>query len=180
MMLDKQDYVGALTVLAQLIERAERLGHLRRLAEWLKLQAMSHWLAGTKDKSKQSISKALEIACSQNYYRLFVDDIGVLSPILSYVEVSSKGSSYHAFLQVLSNKKTPTDEVVLSSSIDPLTAKETAIIKKLEQGSANKDIAAELYISEGTLKWHLHNIYSKLQVKNRSSAVLVAREQGYL
>ncbi|MFD2230110.1 LuxR C-terminal-related transcriptional regulator [Alkalimarinus sediminis] len=179
MMLDKQDYSGALTVLSPLRERAERFGHLRRLAEWLKLEAMSYWLAGKKDQSKQSIIRALEISSSQNYYRLFLDDLGELSPILTHAEASSKGSSYHAFLAALSSKIAPTEETV-ANGVDALTAKETVIIKKLEQGSTNKDIAAELFISEGTLKWHLHNIYSKLQVKNRSTAVIVAREQGYL
>ncbi|UZE96209.1 LuxR C-terminal-related transcriptional regulator [Alkalimarinus alittae] len=179
-MLDKQEYEGALMVLKQLIDRAEQFGHLRRLAEWLKLEAITYWLAGEKDPSKQAITKALGIASAQNYYRLFLDDVALLSPILKYAEAGAKGSSHHAFLQALLNKITPEEEGVVSNSVDALTVKETAIIKKLEQGSANKDIAAELYISEGTLKWHLHNIYSKLQVKNRSSAVLVAREQGYL
>lgn len=180
MMLDNQDYSGALTILAPLIERAERLGHLRRLAEWLKLEAISYWLADEKDKSTQSVVKALDISSTQNYFRLFLDDIELLSPILNRVEERSKGSIYHLFLQTLSTKRSPTEAAVGSNSVDALTTKETAIIKKLEQGLANKDIAAELFISEGTLKWHLHNIYSKLQVKNRSSAVIVAREQGYL
>lgn len=180
MMLDNQDYSGALTILAPLIERAERLGHLRRLAEWLKLEAISYWLADEKDKSTQSVVKALDISSTQNYFRLFLDDIELLSPILNRVEERSKGSIYHSFLQALSTKRSPTEAAVGSNGVDALTTKETAIIKKLEQGLANKDIAAELFISEGTLKWHLHNIYSKLQVKNRSSAVIVAREQGYL
>jgi len=73
------------------------------------------------------------------------------------------------------------DEVVEAPiGIDTLTVKETAIVKKLEQGSSNKEIAAQLFISEGTLKWHLHNIYSKLQVKNRTTAVVMARQKGYL
>ncbi len=180
MMFENQNYSGALSILISLIERAERFGHLRRLAEWLKLEAISYWLAGDKDKSRQSLIKALGIATTQNYYRLFLDDSALLAPILTYVGAGSKGTSYHSFLKVLSSKRPPEDDSVESNSVDALTTKETAIIKKLEQGSANKDIAAELYISEGTLKWHLHNIYSKLHVKNRSSAVLLAREKGYL
>lgn len=180
MMLESQDYSGVLSVLSRLIERAEKFGHLRRLAEWLKLESISYWLAGEKSRSAQSLIKALEIASTQNYFRLFLDDRALLSPILTYVEAKSKGSHYYSFLQALSNKSAPASQAVVSNNVEALTAKETVIIKKLAQGSANKDIAAELYISEGTLKWHLHNIYSKLQVKNRSSAVLVAREQGYL
>jgi LuxR family maltose regulon positive regulatory protein len=36
-------------------------------------------------------------------------------------------------------------------------------------------VAARLYVSEGTIKWHLHNVYEKLAVRNRSSAISVAR-----
>lgn len=184
MMFEKQDYAGALTVLGGLAERAERFGHLRRLAEWLKLEAIAYWHEGEKARACTSLAKALKIASTQNYFRLFLDDIKRLSPILASIEASAKGASYQSFLQVLSSKRGSADAnaVVagLTEGLDALTAKESAIMKKVEQGLTNKDIAAELYISEGTLKWHLHNIYSKLQVKNRSSAVVVAREQGYL
>jgi ATP/maltotriose-dependent transcriptional regulator MalT len=42
------------------------------------------------------------------------------------------------------------------------------------------EIAEAIFVSEGTLKWHLHNVYSKLNVRNRSGAMVRARALGLL
>jgi ATP/maltotriose-dependent transcriptional regulator MalT len=61
---------------------------------------------------------------------------------------------------------------------EQLTRREVSILKRLESGLSNKEIAEAIFVSEGTLKWHLHNVYSKLQVKNRSGAMARARTLG--
>jgi ATP/maltotriose-dependent transcriptional regulator MalT len=61
-----------------------------------------------------------------------------------------------------------------------LTRREVSILKRLDTGLSNKEIAEAIFVSEGTLKWHLHNIYSKLDVKNRSGAMMRARTIGVL
>ena len=63
---------------------------------------------------------------------------------------------------------------------EQLTRREVSILKRLESGLSNKEIAEAIFVSEGTLKWHLHNIYSKLDVKNRSGALLRARTLSIL
>jgi LuxR family maltose regulon positive regulatory protein len=45
---------------------------------------------------------------------------------------------------------------------------------------SNKEIAEAIFVSEGTLKWHLHNVYGKLNVKNRTGAMTRARTLGIL
>jgi ATP/maltotriose-dependent transcriptional regulator MalT len=59
-----------------------------------------------------------------------------------------------------------------------LTRREVSILKRLESGLSNREIAEAIFVSEGTLKWHLHNVYSKLNVKNRSGAMTRARTLG--
>jgi ATP/maltotriose-dependent transcriptional regulator MalT len=63
---------------------------------------------------------------------------------------------------------------------EQLTRREVSILKRLETGLSNKEIAEAIFLSEGTLKWHLHNVYSKLNVKNRSGAMMRARTLGIL
>ena len=59
-----------------------------------------------------------------------------------------------------------------------LTPREVAILQRLASGLSNKEIAEAIFISEGTLKWHLHNIYGKLGSKNRTGALTQARTIG--
>jgi DNA-binding NarL/FixJ family response regulator len=60
-----------------------------------------------------------------------------------------------------------------------LTAREYQIARLIAQGLSNKHISRQLSISEGTVKIHLHNMYEKLGVLNRTSlAMLVQNAQG--
>jgi DNA-binding NarL/FixJ family response regulator len=61
---------------------------------------------------------------------------------------------------------------------EQLTRREVSILKRLESGLSNREIAEAIFVSEGTLKWHLHNVYRKLNVKNRSGAMARARVLG--
>jgi ATP/maltotriose-dependent transcriptional regulator MalT len=71
-------------------------------------------------------------------------------------------------------EKSPTQNA--EKLIDPLTDREKEIIVLLAEGLSNKKIAEKLFITEGTTKWHLSNIYSKLAVPNRTRAAAKARK----
>jgi DNA-binding NarL/FixJ family response regulator len=64
--------------------------------------------------------------------------------------------------------------------IDPLTRREIEILQLVSNGLNNKEIAAHLTLKEGTVKNHIVNIYSKLQVRNRVQAITVAKGVGVL
>jgi LuxR family maltose regulon positive regulatory protein len=49
------------------------------------------------------------------------------------------------------------------------------MLDRIQTGQTNKEISEELFISEQTVKWHLHQLYQKLGVKNRTSAIVRAR-----
>ena len=54
---------------------------------------------------------------------------------------------------------------------DALTEQEMKVLELIVAGCSNKKIAAELVITVGTAKWHVHNIYEKLGVNGRSQAI---------
>jgi len=64
--------------------------------------------------------------------------------------------------------------------IEPLSARELEILALLANGSSNKEIAAALFISEGTVKNHVTSILGKLGVRDRTQAALKARELGLI
>ncbi len=61
---------------------------------------------------------------------------------------------------------------------DPLTPRELEVLRLIAQGSANKDIAAKLVISEATVRTHVSNIMTKLHLASRTQAALYALKEG--
>ena len=59
-----------------------------------------------------------------------------------------------------------------------LTERELAILSELARGLSNDEIAKELWVTQQTVKFHLTNIYRKLDVKNRTEATRVAYQLG--
>jgi DNA-binding NarL/FixJ family response regulator len=63
---------------------------------------------------------------------------------------------------------------------DPLTDRETEILRLMAGGYSNKEIANSLGVAEGTVKNHVSNILSKMGVRDRTRAVLKAFEMGQI
>jgi DNA-binding NarL/FixJ family response regulator len=68
--------------------------------------------------------------------------------------------------------RTPADE--------ELSEREREVLDLLAAGASNREIAAKLFLAEGTVKNHVSNILSKLHAANRTHAVTLAREQGLI
>jgi two-component system nitrate/nitrite response regulator NarP len=63
-----------------------------------------------------------------------------------------------------------------AASAPPLTRRERELIELVRQGLRNRDIAAELGVTEGTVKVYLHAIFDKLHVENRTELALRAAD----
>ena len=61
-----------------------------------------------------------------------------------------------------------------------LSAREIQVLELVAAGRSNTEVAAELFVSETTVKSHLAHIFSKLDVNSRTAAVSAARRQGIL
>lgn len=59
-----------------------------------------------------------------------------------------------------------------------LTERELTMLKAVARGLSNKQISQELFVTEQTVKFHLSNVYRKLNVTNRAGAIRYAHEQG--
>lgn len=71
-------------------------------------------------------------------------------------------------------------DAAATSLQEPLTQREEEILRLLARGRSNKEIAEQLYLTEGTVKNYISRIYAKLGARDRTQAALWAVEHGLL
>lgn len=93
----------------------------------------------------------------------------------------------HAYRSLLLDQPVPSESVDAATDestenvIDtPLTDRELQVLKMVADGRSNKETALALRISDQTVKNHISHIFSKLNVNDRTSAVLIAVDRGWL
>ena len=62
--------------------------------------------------------------------------------------------------------------------LDTLTSRELEVLALIGRGKTNAEIAAELYVSEGTVKTHINHLFTKLRLRDRAAAVVFAFDHG--
>jgi DNA-binding NarL/FixJ family response regulator len=77
-----------------------------------------------------------------------------------------------------SSSSTSTTYIDASAYVEQLTEREREILALVAQGASNRQVAERLYVTEGTVKNHMSSILSKLGVRDRTQAVLKAKELG--
>jgi ATP/maltotriose-dependent transcriptional regulator MalT len=170
------------------LARCREFGLFRRGVELLLIKAMALRHHGELQAATEALKQALIIAAPRNYFRTILDESPDLVTLFDRLEGDAlRGSEAAPLARRLVQR---IREAALGGALEPeassagmveeLSKREIAIVKRLESDLSNREIAEALFISEGTLKWHLHNIYGKLGVKNRSGAVSRARTMQVL
>ena len=74
----------------------------------------------------------------------------------------------------------PEQSTITESALDVLTDRERQIMRLVSEGLSNKEIGRRLNISDGTIKVHLHNIFQKLEINNRTvlATLAIARDDA--
>lgn len=136
-----------------------------------------------KAEAEKYFSEAIKLAHGESYLSPFFEEGKNILPLLNEFEefAPEMVEKIKTKLQIYTEQKgekEPNRTDSLDQLIEPLTDREKEIVNQLSEGLSNKEIAEKLFITEGTTKWHLSNIYSKLGVNNRTQAVSKSREYG--
>ncbi|MCY1248403.1 transcriptional regulator EpsA [compost metagenome] len=87
---------------------------------------------------------------------------------------------YLEHLKLLLPRNTPVAVSSIGTLQQRLSARELEVLRSMALSMSNKRVAQALGISPETVKWHLKNIYGKLEVYGRDDAVAKARHLGWL
>ncbi|MEV5572428.1 response regulator transcription factor [Spirillospora sp. NPDC052269] len=75
---------------------------------------------------------------------------------------------------------TRSDATTLHRDLTPLTTRELEVLRLLARGRTNAELATHLHLSEATVKTHVARILSKLDLRDRAQAIIVAYETGLI
>ncbi|HSF82575.1 MAG TPA: response regulator transcription factor [Anaerolineales bacterium] len=76
--------------------------------------------------------------------------------------------------------QTEAPEPYLDPALGKLTPREKDVLAELATGKSNQEIAYQLFISENTIKYHVHSILDKLNLRDRKEAARFARQHGLI
>jgi LuxR family maltose regulon positive regulatory protein len=187
-----------LALLDKLLEMANSAGAMGYAVEVLALQALAlsgisdHGsIQGNMDSALPCLEQALALAKPEGFVRTFVEKGAPMATLLRHALSRHIAPAYVNKLLNAFDAETRPETVPPSGSparpgllpvslIEPLSEREMEILHLLVSNLSTPEIARELYISVGTVRTHIKNIYRKLDVNRRMEAVQRARELGLI
>jgi LuxR family transcriptional regulator, maltose regulon positive regulatory protein len=168
----------ALRLLAELRETAGRK------IETLALQALALWAGNKREPAVNTLAEALALAEPEDYIRTFVDEGSPMAELLSgLLEAQQRGRldspiGAHYLRKLLAALERDVWGAAQPATELPesLSERELEVLQLIAAGKSNRRISSELFVSVGTVKTHINNLYRKLGVHSRTQALARARE----
>ncbi len=182
--LARKDHSPLATALNRLIAWYEAQNRRGQALELRVLKAVALGTAGHPSQAVDELELAVKQAQPEGYLRIFAQDREALAPLLQGLS-DPTARSYLAVLNTAPDTPAPAPvpaptEELAGLPLEAISARELEVLSLVARGLANRDIAAKLFVSVGTVKTHLHHILGKLDVRNRTEAVHRARRLGLI
>lgn len=188
--MDKK-FGQAYGLIPKLISQAKASQRGRFLIELMLLKSICLWELDRQAEAMRSFSEILHLAAAENFIAPFIDNQVTVKRILQHIlnrraeaantQPDEVLSFERALMQRLNGDKTINETNSASQDkpnvlIDEMSPREIEILHLLAKGMTNKELADSLILSISTVKWHLNNIFGKLDVRNRTASVNKARQ----
>ena len=174
----------ALALLERLLYAAELGGRTGSVIEIRVLQSMVYEAQDDIAAALVALEHALTLAQPEGYVQIFVDEGASMATLLQTAAKHGVASNYVSRLRAAfgeAEDKTPVTQPLIAQStvaIEPLSERELEVLRLLRTEMDGPEIARELQVSLNTMRTHTKNIFSKLGVNNRRTAVRRAEELG--
>jgi ATP/maltotriose-dependent transcriptional regulator MalT len=158
----------AISVLEEVEVMLESVYNHYQLIDIILLKAMGFFRLRKENLAAKWLEEALTLAEKKNMIRPILEATLVMPSLFS---VLKHDASYRILTRLnldFVTQKTPKEDL---SYVNVLSIREQEIIRLIYKGFRNKEVAQQLNISILTVKTHLRNIYSKLDVSNRTSMI---------
>jgi LuxR family maltose regulon positive regulatory protein len=172
---DEASIEKAARLLERLLAAAEAGARTGSVLQILVVQALAQQARGDRTAALLALHRALVLAEAEGYVRLFVDEGAPMATLLTAVGKGHTASGYVRRL-LAAFPETPPGTPLDQGLIDPLSARELDVLRLLRTDLDGPGIARELIVSLNTVRTHTKNIYAKLGVNNRRTAVRRAEE----
>ena len=176
----------ALTIAERVAEQAEERQHIYHLIQALHIKALCLYKLKKTEHAAKTITKALDLASQENMVRIFVHEDEDTSAVLALGSSANIADAYLKSLSAALGVKSPVAQAqqlpgaaALESNLkllEPLSQRELEVLKLIDHGLANKEIALKLSLAPATVKAHIRNIYGKISAKSRTEALSKARQ----
>jgi LuxR family maltose regulon positive regulatory protein len=164
-----------------LLIRLEKLSRDRKwdgkLIEILVLLSRAMLISNNEVQALEYFEKAISLAEPEGYIRTFIDGGKSTQYLLQKIPRNSTNRDYvQKLLASFGSDQVSNQGNVPQLQVEPLSTREMDVLRMLATDQTGPDIAKEMHIALSTLRFHTRNIYSKMMVNNRRSAVRKARE----
>lgn len=141
------------------------------------LAALSYQRLGYQERAQGLLLQCLVGAEREGLRSLFAEEGEAIRQLLQLLEAAERQPALQGFIRTLLASWPGSAAGPAQESLDEgLTEREREVVCLAAQGMSNEEIGQQLALALGTVKWHLHNIYEKLKVRNRTQAIRRARE----
>jgi LuxR family transcriptional regulator, maltose regulon positive regulatory protein len=169
----------ALALLERLLSDAESKARMSSVIEILLLRALALGAQGKQEEALRALGQALALAEPEGYIRLFIDEGASMTALLRRAHAHKIAQGYVAVLLKAAGEQLSTGPHLHYTHHSPLaellTEREREVLRLLIDGASNREIADHLVLSINTVKKHIFNICSKLNVQGRTHAIAKAR-----
>lgn len=167
--------------------KARSEGRTADLIELHLLAALAATLEGKPGTGRRALMQAIMLAAPRGIVRPIHERSEMISTLVSGTKMKEwqfqMDSQREFFARLCCRLPTATEDFkgsledlgIHSALSNPLTRREVGLLRLVQSGLSNAQLADNIGVSVSTVKWHLYNLYGKLGVRNRSSAIAKAK-----